>query len=121
MTGSLSTLNVGEGDIEMTFDGTNDTELEKALDMLEDMVKRGYAILVKQVDGSFQRAVSIDRASKSYLIAEPRHFSEAQTVKVTDGVVETPLETKPQKGRRGPKRQSVATSEAVSVGRSAGG
>lgn len=137
MTGSLSTLNVGEGDVVVTFAGHDDAEVDKALDMLEDMQKRGYAILVKQPDGKYARAHSIDRASKSYVVMVPQSFDEKTEVvfkKVGDDLSDPPPPAPAQAGdvvigpgfsgkkRRGrPSKQSVGTSTAVAVSRSAGG
>jgi hypothetical protein len=128
--GSLSTLNVGEGDITVTFNGKDDKEVDQALDMLSDMVKRGYAILVKQPSGKYLRAHSIDRESKSYIVMEPHPFSAAKgEVRVTrvDGEQESPAGSEPpaapaKAGKRGrPARQAIGSSHAVGVGRSAGG
>lgn len=110
MTGSLSVLNVGAGDIEVRFNHHQPDELARAVRMLKDMQARGYAILVRQDDGSYARAVSIDTERALYIIsdgpAEPEAIRGAS----------------PSRRRGRPKRtQAIATSQAVGVARSAGG
>lgn len=118
MTGSLSVLNVGAGDIEVRFNKHQPEEVARAITMLKDMQARGYAILVKQDDGSYVRAAAIDETHALYIIS-----GEAPAV-VTAEVVEsdTRLAVTPR-GKRGRQRrtQPIASSHAVGVGRSAGG
>ena len=110
MTGSLTVLNVGAGDIEVRFNAHQPEETQRAIAMLQDMQMRGYAILVKQEDGSYARAVSIDAERALYIIS-----GEATPPIVVDA--------EPVRRRRGRPRksQAIAGSHAVGVGRSAGG
>jgi len=71
MTGSLSVLNVGKGDIEIVFNQHDTVERDRALKMLVDMRARGYAILVKLDDGSYVRAKTIDHARGRYIVQIP--------------------------------------------------
>ncbi len=115
MTGRLSVLNVGAGDIEIKFNPHQPEEVTRAVKMLTEMQQRGYAILVRQDDGSYVRAVSIDAARGLYIISGEPAPEAAGLEDVEDG---PPL--KRPRGR--PRRtQPIATSEAVSLGRSAGG
>lgn len=68
MTGSLSVLNVGAGDIEVVFNQHDTVERDRALKMLADMQARGYAILVKLDDGSYVRAKEIDHTRGRYIV-----------------------------------------------------
>lgn len=102
MTGSLSILNTGAGDIVVTFEDHDDAEVEKAIAMLEDMQKRGYAIMVRLDDGTYTRATAIDRATKSYIVRPPD------------------AERKPR-GRRKGAKVAVRGRTAVASARSAGG
>jgi hypothetical protein len=114
MTGSLSVLNVGAGDIEVRFNPHQPEEIARAIKMLRDMQQRGYAILVKQDDGSYARAVEIDEQHACYVISgEPQAPAQPSA--------ETPPATKTKNGRRGRRRQPIASSHAVGVARSAGG
>ena len=69
MTGSLSVLNVGAGDIEVRFNQHEPEECERAIAMLMDMQRRGYAILVKNADGSYSRVTRIDAKRGLYIIS----------------------------------------------------
>jgi hypothetical protein len=117
VTGRLSVLNVGAGDIEVRFNKHQPDEVVRAIKMLKDMQKRGYAILVKQDDGSYVRAIEIDAEHQCYVISDGPPPVEA----VVD---EAAVTVKPGNGRRRRgyrRRQPIATSEAVGVARSAGG
>lgn len=110
-TGSLAVLNTGAGDIIVTFNDHDDAETDKAIAMLCDMQQRGYAILVRQDDGTYVRAVSIDRATKSYVVVPPA----VETAPAID------VPEKPRRGRAGRKRIAVRGATGVAVARSAGG
>lgn len=69
--GSLSVLNVGAGDISLTFNHHDDAEAKKAVAMLQDMQRRGYAILVRDEEGIYQRAAEIDSRTGRYIIQLP--------------------------------------------------
>lgn len=103
MTGELSVLNTGYGDIRVTFNDQDDEETNKALQMLEDMQQRGYAIMVELPDGTYQRAERIDRQTKSYVLVPPK--AARRGAKKRDVEV----------------RQPIARTRAVGVARSAGG
>jgi hypothetical protein len=59
--GSLSVLNCGYGDIEIRFDEADEAMVAKACEMIEDMLKRGYVIAVKDEAGEWQRVTAFDR------------------------------------------------------------
>lgn len=112
-TGSLCILNTGEGDIQVTFNNHDDVETEKAIAMLVDMQKRGYAILVRLEDGTYVRAVAIDATRQQYVI----QTTDAVHTSVDDAAA-APV---PEKRRGNKARVPIKTSRAVGVGRSAGG
>jgi hypothetical protein len=66
--GSLSILNVGLGDIEFRFDTGDPAEVEKARRAIEDMLGRGYTILVDDGAGQLRRATGFDLARGVYII-----------------------------------------------------
>lgn len=111
--GSLSVLNVGAGDIRVTFNRDNTDEVEKALSMLRDMQSRGYAIMIELPDHTYVRATSIDASTASYVVV----VNETSPLP-DDAVVESP-QTRAKRGRR--VRVPVRTSRAVGIARSAGG
>jgi hypothetical protein len=116
-TGSLAILNTGAGDILVSFNDHDDAEADRAIAMLEDMQRRGYAIMVRQDDGTYTRAVAINRATKSYVVLPPR------TAPVEAG--DAPGADTPAPRRRGRPRkgaeQPIKGRRAVAVARSAGG
>lgn len=137
--GTLSILNVGAGDIKLTFDHANAAEAIRAKRMLQDMIRRGYALLV-EVDGKYQRALSFDSTVGEYLIADfdPNHvhlgtiaeelvFHEPIRPETPEAAPEnTPLpETQTpadsRKRGRATKRVPMERANAVAIGRSAGG
>jgi hypothetical protein len=65
--GSLSILNIGVGDIEFRFDTGDPAEVERAKRAIEDMLRRGYAILVDDGSG-LRRATGFDPARGLYII-----------------------------------------------------
>ena len=112
VSGSLAVLNTGAGDINVSFNDQDDAEVDRALGMLLDMQMRGYAIMVRQDDGTYARAVAINRETKSYVVIPPAPEPSAGDA---DAVQE-----KPKRGRRRAE-QSVSGRKAVGVARSAGG
>lgn len=134
MTGSLCVPNVGLGDIEVRFNQHDSAERDKALRMLTDMQKRGYAILVRLDDGSYTRAIEIDTARGCYVVQLPDFDAQvAGAAPVGDSPPEqvagamadaldagVPL---PAKGKRGRRRASIPITgaHAVGIARSAGG
>ncbi len=116
--GTLSILNVSEGDIKITFNKEDDQEKIRASRIVKDALKRGYALLI-EVDGAYQRAIDFDETVCEYIIAdyEP-NFSHY----VTTEKQETP-EIKIKKNRKTTTRRRVPmhTANAVGVAPSAGG
>jgi hypothetical protein len=113
MSGLLTVLNVGACDIEVRFNAHQPEETARAITMLKDMQARGYAILVKQDDGSYVRAVAIDAERAVYVVSG----NPTPPIVIDATVVE------PKKKGRGRRRRTmpIAGSEAVGVARSAGG
>ncbi len=105
--GSLAVLNTGAGDIVVSFENQSAAESDHAIAMLLDMQKRGYAILVKQDDGTYLRAESINATTKSYVVRPPGAVDSASKRR---GRPRRAIAEQPVKGRR-----------AVAVARSAGG
>lgn len=110
MTGSLSCLNVGIGDIQVVFNEHNPEEVKKAVKMLTDMQLRGYAILVQLDDGSYVRAQAIDASRGRYIVQLPEDTSHAAA------------EPEPKRRGRPPKSSiPVEKAHAKTIARSAGG
>lgn len=118
-TGSLSVLNVGLGDIEITFNTFDAVEKARALTMLTDMLRRGYAILMKLPDNSYTRVTEIDQSHGRYVVQIPETVeAPAESVTLPDRA-----HRKKRPGRRPTRRVAVPIerAHAVGVARSAGG
>lgn len=87
----IDVLNTGYGDFEMTFNPDKPDEVQKAKETITDMLKRGYAIFVRQGDET-RRVRKFDMDRNVYIIGS------------------TPAEEVP-----------AAETRALAVGRSAGG
>ncbi len=141
--GSVGILNVGAGDVKLTFDKDDPVECIRAARIVKDMLRRGYALLVEvEVDGvkKFQRCRDFDDQKFEYIIADldptkieevaPHEEAEDQAgagEKIpAEGVR---AEDAPQGDRATPKRSyrrrdksiPAETTRAVAVGRTAGG
>jgi len=58
----IDVLNTGHGDFELTFDPNKPDEVEKAKQTITDMLKRGYAIFVRQGKETFRvRKFDVDK------------------------------------------------------------
>jgi hypothetical protein len=151
MTGTISILNVGEGDVKVSFDKSNPAETIRARRIVKDMLRRGYALLVEiERDGvkAFERALDFDEKTDCYIVADfdPVEASKAdeqdgidddfrreaakrreeekehgQSEPIQAGVQDVQAEVPKRRGR--PKTKSVPASgtRAVGVARSAGG
>lgn len=87
----IDVLNTGYGDFELRFDPDKPDEVQKAKETITDMLKRGYAIFVRQGKETF-RVRKFDPDRNVYIIGS------------------TPAEEVP-----------IAETKATAVGRSAGG
>jgi hypothetical protein len=111
---SLSILNVGEGDTKLTFDKDKPGEVERTRRIISDMLKLGYAILVRVGETAagkpkYRRATGFDPVRDEYLVMDvPDPVEEA---------TEKPL----KRGRGRPGRIPAARTRGVAVARSAGG
>jgi hypothetical protein len=107
----LNVLNVGAGDIEVRFNHLDDAEAKRAITMLLEMRNRGYAILVRDAEGHYQRAVDIDAKTGCYVLMLPEGAAVPD-----DAVAVTPA-------KRGRKKITVPVTKrsATGVARSAGG
>lgn len=112
--GELRILNVGMGDTKLTFDKKNPQETERAGKVIQDMLKRGYALLVqvgkRKGQPVYQRATGFDPKTNEYIVMG----APDETVDI--GATPRKAAKKPQA-----KRYKAEESKALSVARSAGG
>lgn len=112
MPRKLGILNVGAGDTSLSFDPANPAEVERAKQAIVDMLRLGYAIMVRvgEQDGEpiYRRAKGFDPATCEYLIVgAPEAGSDS-------------AEPSPRRRSR-TARIAAASTEGVAVARSAGG
>jgi len=107
MPGKLEILNTGDGHTEIVVDRSNPIELERASRIIEDMLKRGYALFVHGKNNVLTRVKRFDKKHKAYIIgAEATVPAEA-----------TPVGRKKWKEAAVP----IESAKVTVVGRSAGG
>ena len=71
--GTLAILNVGAGDLKVSFDRNNPAELIRAKRIIKDMLRRGYALLVeveRNGEKAFERAIDFNEDHCEYIIAD---------------------------------------------------
>ena len=114
--GSLAILNVGKGDLKISFDPTNAKERDNSAKIVKDLLSQGYAIMVR-MGGSdeepiYQRVRAFDAKTSEYIV-----MGDPVTQPVHPTISDEP------KGKRGRPRLSRVPSSrpSVAVARSAGG
>lgn len=110
MSGELSVLNCTAGDIRISFDKANEVEVARAKRMIEDMLRRGY-ILVIEVDGRHVPVKQFDSETCEYIVPEGALYSGDGPPPATEDVAETPESTVKKRGpkRRVPMQSAKAT------------
>lgn len=128
--GAVNILSVGEGHIRLSFDDGDPAEKIRAARIVKDMLRRGYALLIAtKADGgtvSWSRAKAFDEATSEYIIVDYDPLAEEPEEPdraIVDGEQsgELPPPRRPGRPRGATKRVPAAKSEAISVGRTAGG
>ena len=124
MNGTVGILNVGAGDTKLTFDKSNPAERERAGRIVQDMLSRGYAILIqvgeKGGEPLYQRAKAFDPETCEYIItAGPdEEINVGELIAGEQKPAEQPV--KPRRGPYRTRRVPADTTRAVSVGRTSG-
>lgn len=113
--GSLNYLSVNAGDITLSFDTNNGPEAFRAKEIIEDMLKRGYALFIKFDDGRFERVRSFDSSKGEYLIAG---IEKTESNEETNEKQAPTPEVGPRRGR---KRVKFETANVTAVAPTAGG
>lgn len=107
----IDVLNAGLGHLEIRFNGDDPMEQVRASRIINDMLKRGYALFVEGEDGKMTRVKKFIESKFAYIIADgPDGSVPAHAERVND----------PSVGKKSTaiKASSVKT---TAVGRSAGG
>jgi hypothetical protein len=126
---SLNVLNVGAGDIKLSFDKSDPAERIRAARIVRDMLKRGYALLIEtgrdnQNRPVYTRALDFDENTCEYIIADydpavPSELPAASTQSTQAETNEPPVKSK--RGRKPTKRVAADSTSGVAVARVAGG
>lgn len=108
MSGCVEILNVGEGDVKITFDKDDPADRIRASRIVKDMISRGYALLVEFEPGKWTRAWDFDEEKCEYIIADfdASLAPESQSLSPP---------------KRGGSRRSATNTNAVAVSKTAGG
>lgn len=119
MNGTLGILNVGAGDTKLTFDKSNPKERKRAAKIVDDMLKRGYAVFIqageKNGEPLYQRAHAFDPETCEYLIFGDPEDDE------NEGSTNEQKSAPSRRKAATPKRVPADATRAVAVSRSAGG
>ena len=99
--GVLEVLSIGKGDLRLVLSEDNPDDIERARDLIEEMLRKGYSIFVETARG--QRRV------KRF---NPKHMTYV--------IVDAPDATPPP-ARDATTEVPVAGTRATAVGRTAGG
>lgn len=130
MAGELAILNVGDGDSKLSFDPTKPEEVERSKQVVEDMLRRGFVILIevgRNDNGPlYQRALGFDPETAEYIVAGAPPAEESaseETEAAAPRARKAPAQARGRKGYiKDPKRRvAAATARAVGVSRTAGG
>ena len=122
MTAHLTILTVGDGDTTLSFDPKKPAECARAKKVVDDMLRRGFAILVEvgKKDGEplYQRARAFDPETAEYIIVGAPDDEEAEEEAAT-----APKAARPRRkaGAKRKRRVKASDANAVAVARTAGG
>lgn len=120
--GEVAILNVGAGDTKITFDKDNPEETARAAGIVEDMLKRGYALLIEagrdERGPLYRRALGFDPQTCEYIVAGDPHVTEEKNVGTDDY---KPGRTKSRSKRGATSRVPASGTNAVAVARTSGG
>lgn len=121
--GEVGILNVGAGDTKLVFDNSNPTETAKSAQIVQDMIRRGYVLLIEigrdDKGPMYRRAHDFDPETCEYIIAG--------TITEQDQKHDEPknkaVSAVPPRRRKGKEETRIPASKtsAVAVARTAGG
>jgi hypothetical protein len=109
--GMLEVLSIGKGDLKIEVGDSNE-DRAKAQRIIEEMLRKGYTLLVETADGLLKVTKFLPDAMV-YVVAD--------TPDVVPAAPEPDLPAKPAAQRRGKRTVPVAGSRTTAIGRTAGG
>lgn len=129
----LDVLNCGMGHLEIRFNAQDVIELERAKRIIQDMLRRGYALFINDSDGKLTRVKKFVYETGTYIIADgPSTFDiEVEPDTLAESISNPPVLPVPDdaaippkpRGRpkKGEKIVQMTQTKATVIGRSAGG
>lgn len=124
--GMLDVLSIGHGDVKLTLDTGDPEDVERARQLIEEMMRKGYGIFVDTDDGP-TKVHEFNPRRMSYMILEtpgnelasapaPKALAAGPAVRADEVIP-------PKRAKRGRKLREVpvAGSRATAVGRTSGG
>lgn len=85
--GYVSILNVSKGDFKLTFNKEIPGETQRAASTVQDMLKRGYIIVLKLPSGKYKRVKKFDDKNFEYIVKTvPQEPDIVVSVKSTQAV-----------------------------------
>jgi hypothetical protein len=113
--GVLEVLSIGRGDLRLSV-GESAEDRDRARDLIEEMLRKGYSIFVETDDGP-ERVVSFNPHRLTYLIQEG---PDEQAAAPESAAAKAPKAAKGVRKKR-TRQVPVSGSRATAVGRTAGG
>ncbi len=124
--GMLEVLSVGKGDIKLTVGGSDPEEVDKARRVIEEMLRKGYAIYV-ETDTGVRRVKKFNKYRLTYIIAEVAEPEpappepEPESGKPKPATRKAPVSKSTKASTVVEREVPLAGSRAKAVGRTAGG
>lgn len=118
--GMLDVLSIGKGDLNLSIDGDHPEDVERARELIGEMLRAGYAIFVDSDDGPV-RVHEFNPNRMTYTIRErlPEELAGAAMPALPPGPAAKAAKKAAKRGTR--REVPVAGSRATAVGRTAGG
>lgn len=129
MKGEVGILNVGAGDTKLTFDPTKPDEVARSAQIVKDMIRRGFVLLIEvgqdeKGEAIYKRAHDFDESTAEYIVAGVTELPTTEKAHDEEQAGTPPPSRKaaPRRGkRRTTERVPASSTRAVAVARTAGG
>lgn len=129
MKGEVGILNVGAGDTKLTFDPTKPDEVARSAQIVKDMIRRGFVLLIEvgqdeKGEAIYKRAHDFDESTAEYIVAGVTELPTTESAHDEEptGAPPRSRQATPRRGkRRTTERVPASATRAVAVARTAGG
>ena len=109
--GTVDVLNCGSGHLKFSFD-SGEVEAERASRVVQDMLRRGYALFIEGKAGKMIKVKSFDPKTREYIIADGALYA---------GDEEPKPQSRPSSRKGVPIRLAANRSKVTGVAPTAGG